>query len=434
MRQSKHALIKWLTPGLRIKRWLALLMFGITVLAIGFAQLIVTVYRTAELPDFFYVIMLRFLPNWVRVAVSAAVGVSAITIALYELNRSILAPFAVRRGELIDRVYAHSRRQRALKITALGGGSGLPSVLRGLKAFTSNITAIVTVADDGGSSGKLRRELGVLPPGDLRQNIAALADDEGLITQLFQYRFANGGLEGHSFGNLFLTALADITGSMDRAIVETEHVLAIEGRVLPSTLQDNVTLVAEVRLPGETRLRRISGESQIPQSGGKIERVFLQPDQVRAYPEAIRAILSADLIVIGPGSLYTSILPDLLVSGIVEAIRASSAYKVYICNVATQDGETDEFTVADHVLALEAHIGQGIFDTVLANSSYPSKNAGERTRYVLPAPPDHVIFQRYDVQMVDLTDEERPWRHDPKKLAQALLSLYNRAVPSNSTA
>jgi uncharacterized cofD-like protein len=400
-------------------------MFGITVLALGVAQVIVAIYHAADRPDLLNLLILHFLPVWVRVLVLIAVGMGAVIIGLYELNQSILAPFALQHREsLIDIVYAHTRRQRSLRVVAIGGGTGLPSVLRGLKAYTSQITAIVTMADDGGSSGKLRRELGVLPPGDLRSNIAALADDEDLMTQLFQYRFANGGLEGHSFGNLFLTALADITGSMDRAVAETSKVLAVEGRVLPSTLQDNVTLMAEVRIPGETRLRRIAGESQIPESGGKIERVFLHPDEVHAYPEAIRAILSAELIVIGPGSLFTSILPNLLVTGITEAIRASSAYKVYICNVATQAGETDSFTVADHVTALEAHIGRGVFDAVLANNSYPSKNAGERTHYVLPLAETDGIHQRYDVKEVDLTDVDRPWRHDPGKLAYALLTLY----------
>jgi uncharacterized cofD-like protein len=429
LRLSRTAIIKWLTPGLRIKRWLLVLLFGITVLALGLAQAIVTLYRTTDLPPLVYVMTLRFMPAWLRTLTSFAIGLGAIGVALYELNRSFLAPFALRRKEsLIDVVYAHHRRQRGLKLVAIGGGTGLPSVLRGLKHYTRNITAIVTVADDGGSSGKLRRELGVLPPGDLRSNIAALANDEDLITQLFQYRFAEGGLEGHSFGNLFLTAMADITGSMDRAVAETGQVLAVEGRVLPSTLQDDVTLMAEVRMPDEQQLRHVIGESQIPASGGKIERVFLHPDQVRAYPEAIRAILSADCIVIGPGSLFTSILPNLLVHGITEALRASHAYKVYVCNVATQAGETDEFTVADHVEALEAHIGRGVFDAILANNNYPTKNAGENTHYVRPEPAHHVIGQRYTLHLADLTDSERPWRHDPGKLARALLARYTAAT------
>jgi len=425
----RNALVKWLTPGLRIKRWLALLLFGITVLAIGFAQVIVSLYGSSNFSGIWKFVTLHFLPVWTRVLLAAVIGLSAIIYSVFEFNRSILAPFALRRGEsLLDWAYAKSRRQRGFKVVAIGGGSGLPAVLRGFKAYTSNITAVVTAADDGGSSGKLRREMGVLPPGDLRNNMAALANDEDLLTQLFQYRFANGGLEGHSFGNLFLTALADITGSMDRAVAEAGRVLAIEGRVLPSTLQDNVTLVAEVRMPGESRLRQITGESQIPESGGKIERVFLQPDQVRAYPAAVRGILSADWIVIGPGSLFTSILPNLLVSGIIEAIRASNAYKVYVCNVATQEGETDEFSVADHVRALEAHIGRKVFDAVVANNHYPTQNAGEQTRYVQPGLDADAVLQRYTIHMADLTDSERPWRHDPKKLAQALLALYQSAT------
>jgi uncharacterized cofD-like protein len=213
---------------------------------------------------------------------------------------------------------------------------------------------------------------------------------------------------------------------MDKAVVETGRVLAIEGRVLPATLREDVTLIAEVRVPGEPGLRRVSGESRIPESGGKIEHIFLHPEQVNAFPEAIRAILSADLIVIGPGSLYTSILPSLLVNGITEAIRASNAYKIYVCNVATQSGETDGFDVADHVTALEAHIGRHAFDAVLANSSFPSKNAGEHTHYVQPTAIEHAIHQRYVVHLADLTDPDRPWRHDPAKLAQALLTLYHQ--------
>lgn len=428
MRHSRHAILKWLTPGLQIKRWLALLMFGITVLAVGLAQVIVTVYRNSNYPEFVYEITLHFLPVWARVLVAAIIGLGAIIVALLELNRSILAPLALRqRGAWLDIAYAHNRRQRGPKVVAIGGGTGLPSVLRGLKSHTSHITAIVTVADDGGSSGRLRRELGILPPGDLRNNITALADDEDLMAQLFQYRFANGGLEGHSFGNLFLTALTDITGSMDKAVAETGRVLAIEGRVLPATLHD-VTLMAEVQVPDEERPRRISGESQIPESGGKIARVFLHPDHIPAYPEAIRAILGADLLVIGPGSLFTSILPSLLVNGIVEAIRASSAYKVYVCNVATQRGETDGFTVADHIIALEQHIGQGVFHAVIANNSYPSKNKGEHTHYVLPSAESDPIHQRYHLHWADLTDVERPWRHDSTRLAQALLAAFETAT------
>jgi len=432
MRRQRHTVRKWLTPGLRLKRWLLLLMLGITVLGLGMAQVILTLVASSDFPPLLSLITLRFLSPWARVAFSVVIGGAAILLAFYQLSQSIMAPFALRRHEtLIDVMVAHSRRGRGLKVVAIGGGTGLPSVLRGLKRSTGNITAIVTAADDGGSSGRLRREMGVLPPGDLRSNIAALANDEALMTQLFQYRFAHGGLVGHSFGNLFLTAMADVTGSMDRALAETGQVLAVEGQVLPSTLQDDVVLMAEVRMPGETRLRRVTGESQIPGSGGKIERVFLHPDRIRAYPEALRAILSADLIVIGPGSLYTSILPNLLVPGIVEAIRASAACCVYVCNVATQRGETDGYTVNDHVRALEAHIGSGVFQTVIANSHYPTRNAGASTHYVRAAPGD--VTDRYEVYWADLTDAEQPWRHDPHKLSQALFAAYERTASSVAT-
>src|SRR5512136_2935548 len=224
---------------------------------------------------------------------------------------------------------------RARKIVAIGGGTGLSTLLRGLKAYTPHITAIVTVADDGGSSGRLRRELGMLPPGDFRNCIAALADDESLITQLFQYRFGqkDEDLGGHSFGNLFITAMAEVTGSFEKALIESAKVLAIRGKVIPSTLS-NVTLVGELVDEAE-QVSRVEGESHITAAPGAIRRVYLEPDNVPAYPGAIRALLEADLIVLGPGSLYTSLMPNLLVSDLAQAIRASRAQKVYVCNTAT---------------------------------------------------------------------------------------------------
>jgi uncharacterized cofD-like protein len=417
---------KWLTVGLGVKRWLVLLLVGITIISLSVAYAIAETYRTQPLPGFVHLLALQFLPAPLRVAVGLSAGLVAISAAVLGLNRSILAPY-MGRGRLIDTLVSHSRRQKGIKLVAIGGGTGLPSVLRGFKALSTNITAIVTMADDGGSSGKLRREMGVQPPGDLRNNLAALADDEDLMTQLFQYRFAGGGLEGHSFGNLFLTALAGITGGMDAAAVEAGRVLAIQGQVLPSTMQD-VTLMAEVRLPDGVGLRRVVGESKITEAGGIIERVFISPENARAYPEAIRAILSAELIVIGPGSLYTSIIPNLLVGGIVEALRASSALRIYVCNVATQKGETDGFTVADHVLAVERNVGRGIFQVVLANNCYPMENAGPNTHFVLPAPADHEIRERYEIFEADLADPNFPWRHSPQKLRRAILDLAGQRI------
>ena len=278
------------------------------------------------------------------------------------------------------------------------------------------------MADDGGSSGRLRREMGIPPPGDLRNNIAALSDDEDMMTRLFQYRFGEGDLGGHSFGNLFLTALSEITGNMDAAVAVAGRVLAISGRVIPSTLYD-VNLSADVRLP-DGKLKRILGESDITNAGGQVERVFLEPGNAQALPEVIRSILSASLIIIGPGSLYTSILPNLLVRGIVDALRVSPAQVVYVCNITQQPGETDGYGVAEHVEALENHIGEAVIDVVLANNAYP-EHPDVASEYVQPAASDHAIYERYHVVMTDLTDNQRPWRHDSQKLMTQLLQVYD---------
>jgi uncharacterized cofD-like protein len=296
-------------------------------------------------------------------------------------------------------------------------------LLRGLKVHTPHITAIVTVADDGGSSGRLRRELGVLPPGDFRNCIAALADDEALTTQLFQYRFGQGnGLYGHCFGNLFITALAAITGSFERAILEAGRVLAVKGRILPSTLED-VTLVADLcdddgLGPTPSGLTRIQGESAIPKSGQPIERVFLRPDGARAYPEAVRAILDADLVIAGPGSLFTSVLPNLLVQDIRQAVKASPGLRLYVCNVATQPGETDGFDVGRHLTVLQRHVGPELFPYVLANNNvYPDPAHPQVDMVALTYPVD----EGYQVFEADLVDGASPWRHDPDKLAREIM-------------
>jgi len=314
------------------------------------------------------------------------------------------------------------KESRAPKVVAVGGGTGLSTLLRGIKAHTLHITAIVTVADDGGSSGRLRRELGVLPPGDFRNCIAALADDEALITQLFQYRFGQGtGLDGHSFGNLFITALAAVTGSFERAVVEAGRVLAIRGRILPSTL-DNVTLVADLRRAAPSGLLRVQGESSIPKAGQPIDRVFLRPENARAYPGAVRAILNADLIVAGPGSLFTSILPNLLVEGIRQAVAASTALRLYVCNVATQPGETDGFDVGDHVSALQQHLGRDIFPYVLADDGSACSGMAQTLKMVAPTYPANA---GYRVVEADLCDRAVPWRHDAARLANEIMSFYH---------
>lgn len=409
-------LLKWLTPGIGVKRWLFLLFVGVVTTAIGIAA---GLLKSADIRTIKAIQDATLL----HIALLIGLGLTLVGLALVKLSMNILAPYRIhRRGHVIDAVYNHSKLHKGLKVVAIGGGTGLPATLRSLKPYTNNITAIVTVADDGGSSGRLRRELGVLPPGDLRNNIAALADDESLMTRLFQYRFNTGDLGGHSFGNLFISALAGVTGSLETALIETAHVLNIQGRVLPATLED-VHLVASVRPSGSHHVIKVEGESKISEIGGKIEDIRLEPPDIQAYSESVQAILDADLVVIGPGSLYTSLMPNLLVKGIAAALRATNAYRIYVCNVAVQPGETNDYTVAEHVMAIERHVGRGIFQVVLANNAYPELNAGANTQYVQPAPPHHEILQRYDVRYTDLTDQEKPWRHDPKKLAAAVLNL-----------
>ncbi len=401
-----------------VKRWLLLLACGIALLSLGFGFLLRGFY---PLPSIFYYITFQFIPRGLRAGLFGAAGVIAVIFALIGLNRALLEPFVqADPGTVVNTVYQYRRRERGPKVVAIGGGHGLSVLLRGLKRHTANVTAIVTVADDGGSSGRLRRELGVLPPGDFRNCIAALADDEALTTQLFQYRFGNGkGLNGHSFGNLFITAMAEVTGSFERAILESGRVLAIRGYVLPSTLCD-VTLTADLRAE-PVGLSRVAGESSITEAGASIKRVYLEPDDAPAYPDTVRALLEADLIVAGPGSLYTSVLPNLLVPDVARAVAASRALKVYVCNVATQCGETDGYSAGDHVTALESHVGSRLFPVVLANDNLDVHFDAPPGVELVPLgfPPD----AGYRVITADLVDPARAWRHDSDKLARALLDL-----------
>ncbi len=409
----------WLRFGMGLKRWVALLLVGLVGLGLGLAFALVEIYQGGAMPPALDLLTLQFLPRWLRAVLLVGLGLGLVASSLTQLSKTLLAPFSSSRP-IVEVVAEHRRKQRGPRVVAIGGGTGMSTLLRGLKRHTSNITAIVTVADDGGSSGRLRRSLGVLPPGDFRNCLAALADDEALITQLFQYRFGAGeGLEGHSFGNLFITAMAEVTGSFEKALVESSRVLTIVGRVIPSTLQD-VTLVAELRSAAAAPAYRVRGESAIPAAPGAIERVYLQPDDAPAFPEAVQAILAADLIVAGPGSLYTSVIPNLLVRDIAAAVKASRAVKVYVCNVATQPGETDGFSVADHIKALEAHSAD-VFEMVAANDQHaPAGRPAPKLDWVRLDPP---LNGGHRLVAADLIDNDRPWRHDPAKLAALLMKL-----------
>ncbi len=323
-------------------------------------------------------------------------------------------------------VSEYRKRERGPRIVAIGGGTGLSTLLRGLKAYSNNITAIVSVADDGGSSGELRRSMGILPPGDIRSCLTAMADDENLMGALFQYRFSSGsGLSGHSLGNLFITALSDITGSFEEGVAESGRVLAVRGKVLPATLHD-VRLIAEVQLPDQSSEVRVRGESKIPEAGGRVRRVWLEPNNPLAYPPAVQAILSAEMIVIGPGSLYTSVLPNLLVPDLADALRVSRGLKFYICNVAGQPGETDGYTCGDHVRSLEKHLGEQLFDMVISNNCY-SGTLPDGVQFTRTEPE---LIEEYSVYSADLINREKVWRHDSQKLAQTIMDLfYERTGP-----
>ncbi len=424
LRKSMSSAWKWLYPGMGVKRWLVLLMAGLLLLSIGASFFYVQAYRSVDFgaaSPIAYSVTLQFLPHWVRGLLLVSVGLGAVGLAVFRLNQSLISCFFVPdSSSIVDVVYNRRKRQRGPAIVAIGGGTGLSTLLRGLKERTDHLTAVVTVADDGGSSGRLREELGLLPPGDIRNCIAALADVEPLMAQLFQYRFGEGvSLNGHSFGNLFIAAMAGITGDFAQAIRMSSKVLAVRGRVLPSTMS-SVTLWAELAGESGELPHQVRGESRIPNAGAPIERVFLEPSDVPAYGEAVRALLEADIIVVGPGSLYTSILPNLLVKDIAAAFAASDALKIYVCNLATQVGETDHYRVADHLAALSKHIDGRLFDLVLANSNLDVDKPSQWKAEMVQPESDGT----YRLWTADLIDTAVPWRHDPRKLASAVMDIY----------
>ena len=422
---------QWFRPGLGYKRWLILVLIGTTFLGLGLALIILDIYRNAPetwwLPALAW-LSLRFLDRPIRVIIFGGMGVIMVLIGVWGANRSLLKPFIPPGKPLIEALESFRRRDRGPRIVVLGGGHGLASLLRGLKAYTHNITAIVTVADDGGSSGELRKNVGILPPGDIRHCLAALSNDEDLLSQVFQYRFAAGaGLEGHSLGNLLITALTEITGSFESAVAESGRVLAVYGQVLPSTLTD-VRLLADI-VDDDGRIRNVSGETQIRETPGGIKRLWLDPTNTPAFPPAISAVLSADLIIIGPGSLFTSLLPNLLVRDLAEAVRVSQAMKIFICNVATERGETDNFDCLDHVQTVEKHVGSGLFDLVICNNHFEGQ-LGQNVNWVTM---DTDLLEHTSVYCADLIDPEHPWRHDSKRLSKAVMDLfYERTGPLSS--
>ena len=420
--------VGWLIPGLNVKRWLFLIFLGSTLMVLG--SLIIMDIR----PIYLIMEMIRkaalVLPSNILAATFIIVGAFIFFKGWKKTTLSIMDMDSSKgNNSLLEKLYRRRKLNKGAKIVAIGGGTGLSMLLKGIKKYTNNITAVVTVGDDGGSSGRLREEMGILPPGDIRNCIAALADDEDLITKLFQYRFKNGeGLEGHSFGNLFLTALCAITGNMVRAVKESSNVLNSRGVVLPATL-DDMKLIAKFE-DG----RVIKGESNIPEAHGKIQKLYTEPVNCTALPEVLNAIASADLIILGPGSLYTSVIPNLLVDGIVNAIIASNAKKIYVCNIMTQPGETDDYSVASHVNALINHSGgKKIIDAVLVNNSIPdnmSKGYEKTGSYPVKLDNENLIHTGVEVVSQKLIQENKEGlvRHSSNRVARAVYHWYKKTM------
>jgi len=410
--RRRQRISRLLRFGVGLKRWALIGAIGVAIWSIGFAWLI-RQFSDLKFPN--------FLPWHLEGFLLLVLGSGSILAALYGFYRK-LSPVLLGSqgiGEMADQVYTRWSRGRGPKIVAIGGGTGLSVLLRGLRDHTDNLTAIITVADDGGSSGRLRREMGVLPPGDFRNCLVAMSEDESLLGELFQYRFDEGnGLKGHSFGNLFIVAMTQVTHSFEQALVESSHVLAVRGQVIPSTLSN---LSLKVKFADGTS---VEGESNIGHHGGKISEISIDPIDAPGHPLAIKAIEEAELVVIGPGSLYTSILPNLLVPEISDAIKRTSAPIIYACNVATEVGETQGFAVAEHMETLRQFTFREVVDYVVANNAksnlgldYPGEQVVDDGRSVAPA----------KLELADLVDPERPIRHSSEKLAAAVMSVYRKS-------
>ena len=418
--------IQWLTIGLGVKRWALMALVGLIVAVFGAALAFAYVAVDFSLN---VITALDGLTGHLLDSVGLGfaclvLGAAGVAVGVSGIYRSIARVYSNEtRSDFLEVAMKRRRLDTGERIVALGGGTGLSTMLRGLKQYSSNITAIVTMADDGGSSGALR-EHGLLPPGDLRNCIAALAEAEPLMTDLFQHRFVGlGELKGHSLGNLFVAAMYEKTGDFDAAVREVSKVLAIRGRVLPSTIED-IRLSAEIK-DGTT----ILGQANVNRARD-ILCVSISPPDPPALPSAVQAIHEAEIIIIGPGSLFTSIIPNLLVPEIAEALKASRAPKIYVCNVMTQPNETLDMTAADHVRAITRHIGQGVITHVLLNSTPIPPETLERYHETGAAP---VVIDENELELLGVRPIHGPFldasnvaRHHPSKLATAIFRIAAR--------
>ncbi|MBI5207896.1 MAG: YvcK family protein [Candidatus Firestonebacteria bacterium] len=410
--------LKWFYPGMKIKRWLLLSLIGNIFIFFGLSERITydKTYLMFQYPSFFF--------NSFDLILIIA-GSILVIIGIQKSLRSILnVLIPEKEDEIVNLVFKKRQLEKGPKIVAIGGGTGLPILLQGIKEITSNITAIVTVADDGGSSGRLRKDFQVLPPGDIRNCLVSLADQEFLMGSLFQYRFpetSQSSLAGHNFGNLFITAMTQVTGDFDEAIRQSSKVLAIRGQVIPATLE-NIVLVAEF-----DNGSFIEGESKISKTSNKIKKVFIRPEECKPNPECIKAIEEADIIILAPGSLYTSLLPNLIIKEITSVILKSSALKLYICNIMTQPGETDGYTASEHVRVILDHTDKGIFKYIMVNKVPISENVLKRYKEsradIVTTDAEKLRSMGMKVIEEDLLYSGDMVRHDPKKLAKAILTL-----------
>lgn len=427
-------LLKWLYPGMKFKRWLLLFAAGVLIVSLGIAVVFnykyidhieEAIFRAVYLWSGSYNYAFTALVGMVLVAAGVCIMLIAGRMVVRSIITVLLPPNSSEK--LVDLIYEKRMLGKGPAITVVGGGHGLSVLLRGIKQATSNVTAVVTVADDGGSSGRLRQELGIIPPGDLRNCLVALADTEPLMEKLFQYRFEGSSeLSGHSFGNLFIAAMAQVTGDVETALRESSKVLAVKGRVLPAS-KESVRLDA-IMEDGSV----VCGESKIPEAHKRIHRVKLFPEHAEAVQSSLDAIREAEAIVLGPGSLYTSVMPNLLVDGICDEVCHSKALKIYICNVMTQPGETDGYTASMHVKAILDHAGRNAVDYVIVNDTpIPEKlkhKYAEAGAYPVMIDEDELNKLGVGIIKADLIKAENAIQHDPKKLADAVMRVVYEAM------
>lgn len=422
-------LLKWLYPGMKFKRWLLLFAAGVMIVSLGIAVVFNYKYIDHIEEAIFRAVYLwsgGYDYKYTAIAGLAMVvaGASIMLVAAKFIIKSVITVLLPSNPseKLVDLIYEKRMLGKGPAITVVGGGHGLSVLLRGIKQATSNVTAVVTVADDGGSSGRLRQDLGMIPPGDLRNCLVALADTEPLMEKLFQHRFEGSSeLSGHSFGNLFIAAMTQVTGDVETALKESSKVLAVKGQVLPAS-KEFVRLDA-IMEDGTV----VCGESQIPEAHKKIHRAKLYPEHAEAVQSSLDAIRNAEAIVLGPGSLYTSVIPNLLVEGIGDAICRSKAVKIYICNVMTQPGETDGYTASMHVKAIMDHAGRNAVDYVIVNSTPVPEDLkqkyAETGAYPVVVDDDALNQLGVGIIKADLITSKDAIHHDPKKLCDSVMRV-----------